>query len=1242
MVSMRIVETGFRRPGLLALLLLTTLSFAGTASATPDGADTSSAPWIASDKPDYAPGERVTLEGGNWAPGEPVRLVVDDQAGRTWQRDVTVSAGTDGTISDSFVLPDWFVAVYTVEATSPSGSASWTFTDANLRFLTNGPTLAGTTWTKHSNSSCTAPLAGPGSSGSGTITSTDGATLNVDAANNQWVRITAPATAGGLAFSAWQVTSGGGSFTTSDAGRTICAAGDNSSGLRRFGAVYVAGNSAPAIGAGAASVTVEEGSSASNTGTWSDADAGDTVELTASLGSVERSGTNAAGTWAWSYTPGDGPAAHSVTITADDGNGGTASTSFSLSVTNAAPSAAFEAPGAVDEGDTIPLALTGASDPSAADTAAGFEYAFDCGSGYGDWDTASTASCPTDDDGARTVKGRIRDKDGGSSEYTATIAITNVAPSAELGNDGPVGEGSPATVAFTGQNDPSSADTAAGFRYDFRCDGTPFDATPDYASAGADASAQCTFDDGPTTHTVRARIVDKDGGATTYTTEVEVENIAPSVTLDEGNAYELEESTTAARTFGFSVSDPGDDELELQVECGAGAYVAGSLGAGSFACIFDDDAETEISVTATDDDGAIGSASHAVSVANVAPEVTAPAGQSADEGETKAFSLGSFADPGADSPWEVVVDWGDGSALEYLPGVTAPASLGTVEHAFADDGEYTASVTVVDKDGAAGTAEFTVAVANVAPAVTPPADQSADEGESKAFSLGSFADPGPDGPWSASVDWGDGSTPTTFAAPSTGSLGTQAHTYADDGSYTVTVTVAEAGGSGTPSGQASFAVTVANLPPRVDLVGPDAVDEGDTRLYSFTVSDPGTNDTWDLLAGYPRCGLHGELVTGSVETTAAAGSFRCFFPDGGPESDPTVTQVAVRVVDSDGAESLPAVDRVDVIDVSVANVAPTVTPAAGQAANEGDTALFALGSFTDPALDGPWGVSVDWGDGSPKTTFTEGAAGAIAAKPHAYGDDGTYTVTLKVTDEDGGRGSATFPITVANVAPVASAPAFAFDPLTGEAAASFLYADAGWLDTHAGSTFRWSIDPEGVFRSATLSQVEHEPPDAIGKASDARTLPGGCHLLTVTGVARDDEGGESALLTIAENEQASVHAKGFRPPIMDNERNLAKYGNVVPVKVRIVDACTGAPVTGPELHITLHQGTGSEVIESTNVVAESVSGADTGTRMRIADGMYVYNLSTKTLSAGKDYTLRIRPGSTASPWILQAVLQPKR
>src|SRR5258708_16359412 len=56
---------------------------------------------------------------------------------------------------------------------------------------------------------------------------------------------------------------------------------------------------------------------------------------------------------------------------------------------------------------------------------------------------------------------------GGSTDYTTTVVVNNVAPTGTISNNGPVNEGSSATAQITGVTDPSNADTAAGFRYSF-------------------------------------------------------------------------------------------------------------------------------------------------------------------------------------------------------------------------------------------------------------------------------------------------------------------------------------------------------------------------------------------------------------------------------------------------------------------------------------------------------------------------------------------------------------------------------------------------------------------------------------------------------------------------------------------------------------------------------------------------------------------------------------------------------
>src|SRR5260370_419835 len=79
-----------------------------------------------------------------------------------------------------------------------------------------------------------------------------------------------------------------------------------------------------------ASVTVNEGQTATNTGSWIDA-----VSLSASVGTVTQ---NSDGSWSWSFAATDGPEqSQPVTITATDDEGATATNSFPLTVNDLLP-----------------------------------------------------------------------------------------------------------------------------------------------------------------------------------------------------------------------------------------------------------------------------------------------------------------------------------------------------------------------------------------------------------------------------------------------------------------------------------------------------------------------------------------------------------------------------------------------------------------------------------------------------------------------------------------------------------------------------------------------------------------------------------------------------------------------------------------------------------------------------------------------------------------------------------------
>src|SRR5205814_639658 len=204
---------------------------------------------------------------------------------------------------------------------------------------------------------------------------------------------------------------------------------------------------------------------------------------------------------------------------------------------NVAPTATLSNDGPVNEGSPATASFSNKLDPSTADTTAGFRYQYHCdGSAFGsapDYATADTSDshqCTFDDNGTYTVRARIIDKDNDIGSASSSESVNNVAPTASIASYGPATEGSLTTASSSNSPDPRTADTTAGFRYQYHCDGSAFGSAPDYATADTSDSHQCTFDDNGT-YTVRARIIDKDNGATAYTTDVVVNNVAPTATL---------------------------------------------------------------------------------------------------------------------------------------------------------------------------------------------------------------------------------------------------------------------------------------------------------------------------------------------------------------------------------------------------------------------------------------------------------------------------------------------------------------------------------------------------------------------------------------------------------------------------------------------------------------------------------------------------------------------------------------
>jgi hypothetical protein len=372
---------------------------------------------------------------------------------------------------------------------------------------------------------------------------------------------------------------------------------------------------APALGTASADASGNEGSALAASGSFTDADGNGSMTITkpSGLGDVTDNGD---GTWSWSYTPDDNGAG-TVVVQASDGEHVAAQDSFDWAAANVAPSGTFNSPaGNVNEGSSFALSLSAVTDPSSADTTAGFEYAFDCGAGYGAYGIASDATCTTTDDGNRLVQAKVKDKDGGEREYMGSVTVVNVDPTATFNSPAAsVNEGSSFALSLTNPFDPSSADTAAGFTYLFDCGGGL-----GYVAAGSGSASCPTTDNG--TRAVKGKIVDKDGGFTEYMRSVSVVNVDPSITsasFGASSSCSVGGANNVSLTVAFS--DPGSaDTHKAEVDWNNdGVYeetVDPFTSGSSIGHLYASAGVYVAKVRVTDDDGGVSSSSSATATVN--------------------------------------------------------------------------------------------------------------------------------------------------------------------------------------------------------------------------------------------------------------------------------------------------------------------------------------------------------------------------------------------------------------------------------------------------------------------------------------------------------------------------------------------------------------------------------------------------------------------------------------------------
>jgi PKD repeat protein len=368
-----------------------------------------------------------------------------------------------------------------------------------------------------------------------------------------------------------------------------------------------------------------------------------------------------------------------------------------------------------------------------------------------------------------------------------------------------------------------------------------------------------------------------------------------------------------------------------------------------------------------------------------------------------------FTDHSTNTPTSWDWDFGDGS--EH-------GNVQNPEHTYDAAGTYAVSLTAMSASGSNTLTKTDFITVTAPAAVAPVASFTADHTAGTAPLAVQFTDTSSNVPTAWAWDFGDGAI-SSEQSPS--------HTYAAAGSYTVTMTASNAGGSSAVPATTTITVNA----PVVAPVASFTTDKlsGDAPLtvqFTDTSSNVPTSWSWDFGDGSTS------IEQSPAHTYTIPGTY-------------TVSLTATN----SGGSSVPATTSITVD-------APVVAPVASFTADHtSGTAPLAV-QFTDTSSNVPTSWSWDFGDGS--TSIEQSPA-------HTYADAGSYTVSLTASNAGGSSAPVTTTITVNPPAPVPVA-SFTVNKTSGLAPLCVQF-----TDTSSNTPTSWDWD----FGDGSAHSTEQSP-----------------------------------------------------------------------------------------------------------------------------------------------------------------------
>ena len=598
-------------------------------------------------------------------------------------------------------------------------------------------------------------------------------------------------------------------------------------------------------------------------------------------------------------------------------------------------------------------------------------------------------------DGTHSITIQVEDGNGGIDSEAVTVTVSEVNADPVLASVGSKSVDELASLAFTATASDGDVIGGTADTLEFSLGaGAPTGASINQ-NTGAFSWMPSESQDG--THTITIQVEDGNGGSDSEAVTVTVSEVNEDPVLNPigpKSVNKLEALTFTATASDVDVIGGTADTLEFSLGASGPTGASINQNTGSFSWTPTAGQVGTHTVTVQVEDGAGATDSEAVTVtvteSNENPVLGAIGAKSVNELAALTFTA-------------TATD-GDNDTLEFTLVGTPPSGASiTSGGAFSwtpsesQDGTHTITIQVEDGNGGIDSEAITVTVSevNADPVLASVGSRSVDELASLAFTatatdgdvIGGTADTlefslGAGAPTGASINQNTGAFSWT---PSE----------SQDGTHAITIQV-EDGAGGTDSEAVTVTVSEVNEDPVLNPIGPKSVNQLEALTFTATASDvdviSGTADTLTFSLPSGPTGASINQNTGSFSWT------------------PTASQVGTHTITFQVEDGAGATDSEAVtVTVSESNENPVLGAIGAKSVNE-----LATLSFTATATDGDNDALTFTLVGTPPSGASITSGGAFSWTP-SESQDGTHSVTARVSDGNGGSDSETITVTVGEV-----------------------------------------------------------------------------------------------------------------------------------------------------------------------------------------------------------------------------------